>query len=503
MFQSYVRRPLVALCLFSLLTGPLTPLHAQSRVALPQLGDPDADDLSPAAERRLGELSMREIRRDPAYLNDAELHDYLSQFASKLANTAPAQRARVETFWVKDASLNAFAMPGGFIGIHTGLMLAAQSESELAAVMGHEIGHVVQRHLARMLAQQKQASFASLAGLVLAALAARAGNYDGAVGLATLGSSVALQQQLAFSRDAEREADRLGLEIARDAGYNPKGMVDFFQRLQLAGRAYENNAPVYLRTHPLNTERIGDVQTRLLNERYRQLPSSLEFELVKARLRIDQDRGAESIANAIKWFERAQQEGRLEAAPAQFGLAHAHIARRDWAAAASAIARTRQALAKGSALGSHPFLERLEAQLALGSGDASKAQSIASAGLKRFPGSRALAQITAEAALAGGQIAFAVSFLNERVLTTPSDDLAWQLLGDAHDKAGQRQQSLYAYSQALALRQQWPAALAQLQLAQRPSSADFVLASLIDTKAREYQGRIEQEKREAKELGRR
>jgi predicted Zn-dependent protease len=395
--------------------------------------------------------------------------------------------------------MNAFAMPGGYIGVHSGLALSAQSESELAAVLGHEIGHVAQRHLARMLAKEKQSTLLTLAGLVLAGLAARAGNIEGAVGLANLGTSIGLQQQLAFSRDAEREADRLGLDIVREAGFNPLAMVEFFQRLQQAGRVYESGAaPVYLRTHPLTTERIGDVQVRLLTERYRQLRNSLEFDLVKARLRVDQDLSTDGLLASRTWFERGLLEKRLDPVVAHFGIAQVQAARREWDAALAALSQARKALPGGK----HPYLERLESSVLVSKGDAMKGWALARVAAQQWPLSRALAHQVARAAVAAKQAAEAVSFLRDRLALVAEDPQAWKLLGDAHEALGQKSAAHQAYAQSLAQQQAWQAAVAQLQLAQSARDADFVLASVIDTQLREYRAKLDEEKRDRNEKGR-
>ena len=249
---------------------------------LPRLGDAAAEDLSPAAERRLGERIMRDIRRDASVSDDVELAGYLNSLAAAL--TASAQGHSFELFLVKDPTMNAFALPGGFIGVHTGLIIAAETESELASVVAHEIGHVTQRHIARMLSDQRQTTLGTLASLVLAALAARS-SPQAAIGIVTMASGAQQQQMLAFSRDAEREADRVGMDTLRASGFDPNGMVAFFGRLQQSSRTYESTAPAYMRSHPMTVERIADMQARVQEGRYRQHPDSIEFRLARARLR--------------------------------------------------------------------------------------------------------------------------------------------------------------------------------------------------------------------------
>ncbi|HWS76018.1 MAG TPA: M48 family metalloprotease, partial [Quisquiliibacterium sp.] len=337
---------------------------------LPRLGDAAAEDLSPAAERRLGERIMRDIRRDAAVSDDVELAGYLNSLAAAL--TASAQGHSFELFLVKDPTMNAFALPGGFIGVHTGLIIAAETESELASVIAHEIGHVTQRHIARMLSDQRQTTLGTLASLVLAALAARS-SPQAAIGIVTMASGAQQQQMLAFSRDAEREADRVGMDTLRASGFDPNGMVAFFGRLQQSSRTYESTAPAYMRSHPMTVERIADMQARVQEGRYRQHPDSIEFRLARARLRALGDGSVDALRAERRRFERLLREKTTnDETAAWFGLAVATAAQRDFPAARQAIDETRSRLPEG-----HPYVERLAAQVALVSGDAQGALKIA------------------------------------------------------------------------------------------------------------------------------
>ena len=195
---------------------------------LPSLGDTERQDLSPLMERKLGEEIMRDIRRDKDFLDDGPILEYMNNFGNALVAARPGARGEANFdyyfFVVRDPQLNAFALPGGFIAVHSALLLAANNESELASVLGHEIGHVVQRHIARSIGQQKQDALIPLAAMILAALASRAGG-DAAMGVFLGGQGLAIQRQLNFGRDAEREADRIGFQIMGEAGFDTSGMV--------------------------------------------------------------------------------------------------------------------------------------------------------------------------------------------------------------------------------------------------------------------------------------
>ncbi len=491
-----VAMPFATRCAAALLAAtlacapPPAVAHADN---LPRLGDAAGDELSPAMERKVGESIVREMRRRGEIHDDPEVSDYLNDFAAPLTAGAAAGGFAFEFFLVRDGTLNAFALPGGFIGVHSGLVVAAQSESELASVLAHEIGHVTQRHIARMLARERQASVTMLAALVLAALAARS-NPQAAAGVASLGGSVAQQQMLGFSRDAEREADRVGLEILREAGYDSNGMVSFFGRLQQAGRLYESSAPDYLRTHPVTSERIADIQARIGEQRYRQRADSLEFALVRAKLRALADPGPEGLRRERAVFERRLAERTIDERAGWFGLATVAAAARDWERARAALREVRRRLPAG-----HPFVEALAARVELGAGDPAAAQRLADDALARFPASRALARLRGEVLLARRDHAAAVPFLEGALELRRSDPELWRLLSQAHAGLGDAARAHRAVAEQYVLLGAVPAAIEQLRLAQRTGQLDFHTASRVDARLRglEADWRAEEAERRA------
>lgn len=286
---------------------------------LPSLGDAGGTELSTNDERKLGELIMRDYRAFGAVTEDPDITAYITRLGGRIASAAGQSPSSFEFFLVADKSINAFAMPGGFIGVHTGLIANAQTEAELASVLSHEVGHVTQRHIARMFSQQRQTSLVSTAAFIAAILVA-ASNPQAAQGLAAAGAGYSIDQQLGFSRDAEREADRIGFTTLSKAGFDPQGMVDFFGRLQQSSRLYENNAPAYLRTHPLTTERISDIRNRvgisagnravddgLLQGMQVNAPSSssgIDFGLVRVKALVYGDRTNQQLADRLKSLEK-------------------------------------------------------------------------------------------------------------------------------------------------------------------------------------------------------
>ncbi|VXB59513.1 Peptidase M48 Ste24p [Burkholderia sp. 8Y] len=319
-----------------------------SSVQLPDLGDGSGGTLSPQAERKLGERMMREVRADPDYLDDWLIRDYLDSIASKLSAAAATQylggyRPDFELFAVRDPQINAFSMPGGFVGVDTGLISATQTESELASVIGHEMGHVLQRHIARMISAQEKSSYAALAAMLaglLAGVMARSG--DLGMGIAMGGQAFAVDNQLRFSRAAEHEADRVGFQMLAAAGYDPYAMTAFFERLDRASMA-DNGVPPYARTHPLTTERIADMEDRARRVPYRQPRQSPEYAFVRARARVLQVNYASDyreVASRLK--SEIDDQTALNPAANWYGIALARSLMGDYDAANDALARARR-----------------------------------------------------------------------------------------------------------------------------------------------------------------
>ncbi|MGB7300713.1 MAG: M48 family metalloprotease [Burkholderiaceae bacterium] len=460
---------------------------------LPRIGDAAGGDLSPATERRIGEIIMRGLHRDNAMIDDAELTGYLSNFALRLTDTTPARGFQFEFFLLRDPTLNAFALPGGYIGVHSGLLQTASTESELASVLAHEIGHVTQRHMARMLARSERTSLLSLAAVFMAVLAASS-NPDAAAGLIALGSSVYDQQMLSFSRDAEQEADRIGLEILREADFNTNDMIAFFARMQQATRLYENNAPSYLRTHPLTSERMADIQNRVVDLRYRQRVSSIGFHLVKAKLQVQSDTTKDGLQATRKTFEtRLAQRTFISETATWYGLAVAASHQADLKTARESLANARLAAVREGYEKSHPFYERLAAQIELDAGQVSRASAIVDNALGQYPDALALRLLKVDIALQAGRFEVAESQIEDQLRIRRSEPNLWHRLGKAYAGQGKTGLSHWAVGEQYSLLGAWSAAREQFQLALRDKSVDFYRLSQIDTRIKETEQKIIEE----------
>lgn len=274
-------RSLMASILALSLASPLYAL-AQS-LALPDIGDFSRQYLSTSDEHRLGAAVLNRLRDQGVIIEDVQLNEYLNSIGQRIAAYAEYSGNPLTFFLVKDPNINAFAAPGGYIGVNSGLILATQSEDELAGVIAHETAHVSQRHIARSFADAQRLSIPMAAAIIASVLVAAASPDAGQAALAgTLAAGV--QHQINFTRANEQEADRIGTQLLSQAGFDPNGMAKFFMRLErIPGTAAQTQE--FLRTHPLPSSRIADVQDRFNNTPTLQTQSdSAAYYLAKVRL---------------------------------------------------------------------------------------------------------------------------------------------------------------------------------------------------------------------------
>ncbi len=489
--------------------------QGQPNVVLPDMGDPGGDVLGRLDERRYGEMIMRQIRPDADYSNDLPLYDFLNQMERRLlqaakklqlggANEQGSGAYNFEVFAVKDSSINAFALPGGFIGFHTGLIVTADTDSEVASVMGHETGHVLQRHLARQMDQQATNTMIALAGMVLGALA-MSRNPSAGAGLMQGGQAAAISNQLSYSRDAEREADRIGFQILDASGYDVNGAPGFFQRLQKAtGIMDKGGPPSYVRTHPLTTDRIADMQDRARTVPPRTVPTAIEFYFIKARARMEQagtSSGMYDLKNTFESFSKQAQVGRQM--EGFYGLAL--IAQRQGKIdqAETYLAQARNLAQVASAPGSPIQRQSLSlditaSELALAKGRGEEALQIAQATLRAYPQSYAAGAAMVNAYLKLGRTNDAIAWLKARTRTQPNEVVWWSLLSSAYDQAKNVPMRHYALGEKYALEGAWPSAIEQLKIARSAGSADYYQGSSIDARLREMQRQYQDELKEQK-----
>jgi predicted Zn-dependent protease len=497
--------------LAALLTG--SPAWPQP-VGLPSLGDGESISLS--AERQLGDRIARELYRDPDFLEDAVLDEYIQQLWAPLLRAAVArgelsaelqERFAWRILLGRDRSVNAFALPGGYLGVHLGLIAVVSTPDELASVLAHELSHVTQRHIARGMSDQAKMTPWVIGSMILGALAASK-SPQSAQALIVGGQAAAVQTQLSYSRDMEREADRVGYGILADAGYDPAGFTGMFGKLQQASALNDNGAFPYLRSHPLTTERLADMQARQqLNTPSPRQAQDVAHAMLSARARVL----SQSQPDALKaWAQSAQNLNPsapvAERAAALYAATLAHLHLRD----APAAQRNLQALAElvqrlpfptdalGSPTSAQPitssaarWLRLLQAEVAfrqdlwaqsvellnpqVGNQNMQRPELMALAqALKRLPGHALMPAITAQ--------------LREVVTRSPHDAQAWDSLSGLLSAQGQALASLRAAGEAQAARLDWPGAFDRFRAAQELGRSghlqpgEHIEASIVDAR---------------------
>ncbi len=455
---------------------------------LPDLGEVAQAGFTPAQERRLGESIMREIRADRSFYDDAEATDYINALGNRLASRTTEARQDFDFFLIRDPQINAFALPGGFIGVHTGLILAAQSESELAGVLAHEISHVTQRHIARMIAQQKQGTIGTIAAMAAALLLSRVSSQAAEAAVA-FGTAGAVQNQLNFTRANEQEADRIGLQVLERAGFDPRGMVNFFERLQRANRFSETGAPSYLRTHPLTFERIAEIQNRIQGTVYRQVPDSIEFQLIRAKLKAQ----LEPADEAVTFFETSLAERKfLSEAASRYGLAASLMRLKNYARARNELEALRKVTPAS------PIVETLACELAQASAGAQAGLACYRDALKAYPSYRALVYAHANALLQAGQPEAALKVVEDRLQLITDDYRLYLLQARSYAALNKRLAQSRAQAEAYVRMGNLTAAVEQLQIGLKSGDGDFYQLSSAESRMRELRKLDEELKREAK-----
>lgn len=493
----------------------VAPAWAQTpnAVRLPALGEGASADLSVNQERRLGDAILREGRRDPVFLDDPILLDYIQQLYAPLL-AAARQRGDIEPdidsafaweiFLINDRSVNAFALPGGYVGVHLGLIALTTTSDALASVLAHELTHVTQRHIARSIAPQQQASLLAVAGLLLGVLAAsratNGGGIDGANAAIMGGQAAAIQTQLNFTRAMEREADRVGFGLLADAGYNTNGMAQMFEKLDLANRLNDTNGFPYLRTHPLTSDRITEARNRVLAAPMALPVPTLRHAVMQARARVLMDPSVQGLA-------RLSGESSSPAATDQIGARIAGAlaaARQKDAPRAERLATDARAMA--AALPTRDTeaeraLLLMHAELRQAAGDTRGALALLDTLAPSAPRSTMRAPMLLRAQLLLDQhhaspgaeaapLRASTEALQTWVSEHPNDATAWERLAGTAEALGLSLRAKRAAAEARAVLGDLPGAIDRFRVAQQAARGpaghqDFIEASIIDARLRQ------------------
>lgn len=442
---------------------------------LPDLGDSSQLILTVKEEQATARAILKEVAESPEIVHDIEVIDYLKNLGDRLVAYSPDKRQQFNFFVVEDTSINAFAMIGGVIGVHTGLLLAASNESEVASVLGHEMAHVTQRHLTRMIAQQRNDSFKTIAGLALALLVART-NPQLSAGTMTAASAMGVQKELDYTRDHEREADRVGFQILTDAGFDGRAMVSFFNSLQKGTRFSEGASPSFLRTHPITTERIADIANRVKETHYRQIPDNPDFLLIKSKLRAS----LSTPQSAVDEFEASIRDKRyVDETSERYGLAVAYMRKNDLIKARHEVEWLKNN-AKKSAI-----IETIAAKLEVASNQPDQAFNLYTRALNIYPNYRGLIYGLSEHYLLRNQPEKLIALINEKLNLYPDDSYFYELLSRAYAKQGKELLQYQAQSEAYYRKFNLPRAIEQMEFAAKSKDGNFYQKSIVESRLKQ------------------
>jgi beta-barrel assembly-enhancing protease len=447
-------------------------LPADSSNQLPELGDASQTVLSARDEEKIANQILKQVASSEDVFDDAEVTDYLQALGKRLGASSPDKQQKFYFFVLQERSINAFAMPGGVIGVHTGLFTSSNSESELASVLGHEIGHVTQHHLARMLASQKYDMFKNIAATALALLVMRS-NPQAGMGAMTAASAAGIQRQIDYTREHEREADRVGLTILQDAGFDVRAMPAFFNTLQRATRFSDGNMPSYLRTHPMTSERIADMGNRVQNLPYKQVSENPAFSLMRAKIRAFEG----SPTQMVEEFKNNLEEGRFQNEQSEhYGLAYAYLRANQAKNAEQQVQWLEQ---HGMA---NPYLVTLKALTLDKLGQAAEAEKQFVLGLQKYPQHRMLAQGEAEMLIRSQQWSQAVTFIQKQLSMFPEDPKLYDWLAAAYQGQGKQTLRHQALGESYVRKYDLPRAIDQFDIASKAKDGDFYLQSKVEAR---------------------
>lgn len=471
-------------------TAPLGPAAAGEKrldTELPEIGDPSGTIITPLQEKALGEAFFRNLHNEVSVNEDPEIGDYIQTVGQKLAANSDNPTQSFHFFVVTDPNINAFAGPGGFIGVNSGLILASEAESELASVLAHEIAHVTQRHLYQTFQAAGRLTL-PMAAAMLAAILLGARSGSGQLGQAAIVAAQAanMQYQINFTRDNEAEADRVGMQTLSRSEFDPRAMPTFFERLQQSTRFAGHALPEFLLTHPVTVSRISDTRGRAENFPYRQYPDSFVYQLIRAKLRVQT---AGTPQQAMDYFKAVGNQGTTQQQDvARYGLALAYMAAMKLHDSKLLL----QKLAIQYPEQSH-FINAL-AQAEIESRNHGNALRLYEQAMQRFPRNRAIRLNFTKALLLTGNARQAKGLLEDMVHESSPSPETYQRLGQCYAALGRDAESHRYVAEAYYANGQTRAAILQLKIARKLAGKDFYVNAVIDERLRQFMAE-EEEKR--------
>lgn len=441
------------------------------KIRLPEMGDSSGTLISPAQEQELGAAFFRNLHFRLTINSDAEIQQYIQSIGRQLVTHSDLPSNPFHFFVVLDNQINAFAGPGGYIGINSGLLLLTESESELASVMAHEIAHVTQRHLYRAFEAASKLSIPTAAATLAALLI---GTQSPALAQAALIAIQAgsVQFQIDFTRDNEKEADRVGMQTLAHSNYDPRSMPVFFERLQQSTRYYGRDIPEFLRTHPVSASRISDTRGRSYKYPYKHYPDSKGYQLSKAKLRV---MTSADKKNALEYFKAREHLGtKDQQAIARYGLALVNLKNQQYNTAEEIFLQLTQQYPN------QPQYAYAQAKTAFEAQHYKKALQLFRSAVKRFPSNSAIQIEQISTLLKTGNPKKAKEILQSLSYTAKNQPLYFELMAQTHAALKQTAESHRYLAEYYYLSGQTAAAILQIKLAKKAKGINFYLQSILD-----------------------
>ncbi|MEW8624410.1 MAG: M48 family metalloprotease [Candidatus Thiodiazotropha sp.] len=455
-------------------------------IKLPELGSPSDQYLTPADEIRLGREFMLSVRKSSPVMDDPLISEYIQSLGEKLLKQSEAIGQEFNFFVIELPEVNAFAGPGGHIGIYSGLILATQSESELASVIAHEIAHVTQKHLLRAFDAANQMSGKTAALLLASILVGAATSPDAGIALATGVQASAVQEQINFTRSNEEEADTVGIKILANSNFDPRAMPIFFERLTHASRLYDSGIPEILRTHPVTTNRIADALGRAETYPYKQYPGKLSYFLTREALRV---RSFKDRKAAVKHFATGLQEGRhLNQEAHQYGYALALEADHQYDEAEKTIEKLLKQAPQ------QPEYVLLSAKIARQQQQPEKALKMLETYYELMPESYPISIAYIEDLTDNKHLAKAKTVTQQTIALHDGDPRLYRLLSKIEQLAGRKAESHRMLAEAYVARGEFHPAIQQLEIALKEAEqTDFYQTSRIESRLQKLRDLVEKE----------
>jgi len=464
-------------CVFSCLLAVAlnAPLPSIAEVkSLPNLGNSARSVYSEQEEQKLGRDVMVQIRQSRSFIDDPELTGYIQSLGQRL--TRHVNHREYGFFLVNDPSINAFALPGGYIGINSGLIMAARDESELAAVLAHEIIHVDQQHFSRMMAARKERSGLTAAALLASMVLAGTGNQQAGEAGVAIATATNLSQELSYSRDFEREADRLGIQLLAQSGFRADAMAGFFERLQQNNRLMGGSGPEYLRTHPIETNRIAEARDRARKLEKSPKNDQHSFLFTKARLI-----ALYTPDSAVAESRLQTDIGKLSADARDYGLAILLDRTNRSQAALALVGKLRKKRPNDIRL------QLLEADIHLKNSNKNKGLALYSAAYRAAGGRKDVMQRYAIALINYREFEQAYQLLAKTRSTPPQYPEIEKLYAQAAGETGRLVEAHRAMAEYYYIQGDTSAALQQLQIARNHAKGNQYFLSSIDARKNEME----------------